>query len=96
MKIREIISEAPLPDDWDKAVYTPQTSYKKRIDYAVAKAQKLGKGSSRTAFTVTYEGRPTVLKVAHNIKGMAQNEAEAELLSDGYLSGIGIMIPIRL
>ena len=21
MKIREIISEAPLPDDWDKAVY---------------------------------------------------------------------------
>lgn len=94
MKIREIISEAPLPDDWDKAIYTPQTSYKKRIDYAVAKAQKLGKGSSRTAFTVTYEGRPTVLKVAHNIKGMAQNEAEAELLSDGYLSGIGIMIPI--
>jgi len=90
----EIISEAPLPAGWDKDVYTPQTSYKKRIEYAVARAQKLGKGSSRTAFTVTYENRPTVLKVAHNQKGMAQNEAEAELLSDGYLSQVGIMIPI--
>lgn len=94
MKIIEILSEAPLPDEWDKQVYTPQTSYKKRIEYAVARAQKLGKGSSRTAFTITFEGRPTVLKVAHNQKGMAQNEAEAEVLSDGYLSGLGILIPI--
>lgn len=89
-----IIDEAPLPPDWDKKIYTPQTSYKKRIEYAVARAQKLGKGSSRTAFTVTFEGRPTVLKVAHNAKGMAQNEAEAKLLSDGYLSSLGILIPI--
>ena len=44
MKIKEIITEAPLPTDWDAGVYTPAQSYKKRIDYAVAHAGKLGAG----------------------------------------------------
>ena len=97
MKIRELlegITEAPLPADWDKQVFTPNTSYKKRIDYAVARAQKLGKGSSRSAFDINFDGRATVLKVAHNAKGMAQNEAEAGILDDGYASQLGIMIPL--
>lgn len=98
MKIREIIreniTEAPLPAEWDKTVYTPAQSYKKRIDYAVARAQKLGTGSSRVAFDIPYEGRNTVLKVAKNAKGMAQNQAEASLLEDGYLQQLGIMIPL--
>jgi hypothetical protein len=88
------IDEAPLPSDWDKSVYTPQTSYKKRIEYAVARAQKMGKGSSRTAFEIEYEGRPTILKVAHNAKGMAQNEAESSILDDGYVESLGIAIPL--
>jgi len=99
MRITDIIGEsaideAPLPPDWDKSVYTPKTSYKKRIEYAVARAQKMGKGSSRTAFDIEYEGRPTVLKVAHNVKGMAQNKEEAEILDDGYVQDLGITIPI--
>lgn len=88
------IMEVPLPSDWDKSVYTPRTSYKKRIDYAVARAQKLGKGSSRSAFVIDYEGRKTILKVAHNKKGMGQNEAEAAILDDGYASNMGILIPL--
>lgn len=95
MKVFEIITtEAPLPDDWDKEVYKPTTSYKKRIEYAVARAQKLGTGSSRVAFTITFEGRPTVLKVAKNAKGMAQNEAEANILDDSYLESLDIAIPL--
>jgi hypothetical protein len=96
MKIREIIRESstimevPLPADWDKEVFKPATSYKKKIEYAVARAQKLGKGSSRTAFTIDYQGRPTVLKVAHNAKGMAQNDAEAQILGDHYAPDIVI------
>jgi hypothetical protein len=92
MRFKEIISEAPLPGDWDKEVYTPQTSFKKRMEYAIARAQKMGRGSSRTAFIIEYQGRPTILKVAHNRKGMAQNEAEARILSDRYVSNI--VIPI--
>ena len=78
MRVRDIISEAPLPPEWDKSVFTPNVAYKKRIDYAVERAHRLGRGSSRTAVEIMYEGRATVLKVAHNIKGMAQNAAEAE------------------
>lgn len=89
-----IVDEAPLPTEWDKQVYTPQTSYKKRIEYAVARAQKLGKGSSRTVFEIPYQGRMTVLKVAHNGKGMAQNEAEAAILDDWYVKQGGLVIPV--
>lgn len=98
MKIKDIIcehiTEAPLPADWDNTVYTPAQSYKKRIDYAVARAQQLGTGSSRVVFDIPYEGRNTALKVAKNAKGMAQNQAEASLLEDGYLNQLGIMIPL--
>jgi hypothetical protein len=64
------------------------------MDYAAARAQKLGRGSSRTAFEIEYQGRTTVLKVAHNIKGMAQNKEEANILDDGYVNQLGITIPI--
>lgn len=94
MKIIDILTEAPLPDTWDKEVYKPSTSYAQRIKYAVERAQKIGKGSSRTAFEIDYQGRPTVLKVAHNVKGMAQNEAEANILSDYVLQQNDILIPI--
>ena len=35
-----------------------------------------------------------LLKVAHNANGMKQNEAEADLLDDGYLQQTGIIIPL--
>jgi hypothetical protein len=94
MNLYELLNEAPLPDDWDKQVFAPATRYAQRIKYAVERAQKLGKGSSRTVFEIEYEGRATILKVAHNAKGMAQNEAEANILDDGYTQSIGIAIPI--
>jgi hypothetical protein len=94
MKISELLNEAPLPPDWDSNVFTPDNTYKKRMDYTAARAQKLGRGSSRTAFEIEYQGRTTVLKVAHNIKGMAQNKEEANILDDGYVQQLGITIPI--
>ena len=94
MKILEIITEAPLPPDWDHSVFTPNTSYKKKMDYAAFRAQKAGKGSSRTAFIIEHEGRPTVLKVAHNAKGMAQNYEEARILDDSYIESLGITVPM--
>jgi len=91
----QIVDEMPLPTNWDPQQFKQQTtSYKSRLAYALERAKKLGAGSSRVAMTIEYEGRPTVLKVAKNQKGLAQNSVEADILSDGYASQIGILIPI--
>jgi len=91
---KEFLLETPLPDDWDGDVFDPKVSFAKRVEYAKSKAQKIGSGSSRIAFIIPYQGRKTVLKVAKNAKGMAQNEAESEFLEDWYLSKLGITIPM--
>jgi len=88
------IDEMPLPVDWDKEQLNLRQTFKNRIKYAVSKAQRIGSGSSRVAMTIEYEGRPTVLKVAKNAKGLAQNEAEVEILEDGYSGKLPIVIPL--
>jgi hypothetical protein len=91
----EIIDEMPLPADWDPQQMRQQgTTFKSRLAYALERAKKLGTGSSRVATTIEYQGRPTVLKIAKNQKGLAQNSVEADILSDGYASQMGILIPI--
>lgn len=95
MKIEDIvILEAPLPEDWDKAIYNDRVPFAQRIRYAKARADQVGVGSSRVAFAIPYQGRTTILKIAKNRKGMAQQELEAEILSDGYHGNRGITIPI--
>lgn len=86
--------EAPLPDDWDDALFNERVPFAKRVRYAQERAKRAGSGSSRIAFVIPYEGRQTVLKVAKNAKGMAQNEVEASTLSDWYLQKLGLVIPI--
>ena len=91
----EIIDEMPLPADWDPQQMRQQgTTFKSRLAYALERAKKLGTGSSRVATIIEYQGRPTVLKIAKNAKGLAQNSVEADILSDGYASQLGILIPI--
>lgn len=90
----EIIDEMPLPADWDTSQYGPGSTFKQRLNYALERAKRLGTGSSRVAMIIEYQGRPTVLKVAKNQKGLAQNSVEADILSDGYASQLGILIPI--
>lgn len=94
MKVHEILSEAPLPDDWDKSSYKSNTSFASRLRYAQERAKKMGTGSSRVAFEIEYEGRPTILKIAKNKKGLAQNDFESQMLTDYYAQDLGILIPI--
>lgn len=94
MKIKEILQETPLPDDWDKSVYKSDKSFASRVKYAQERAKKIGTGSSRIAFEIEYQGRPTILKIAKNRKGIAQNEYEAQMFNDYYLTGMGITIPM--
>ena len=92
--LRSLLTETPLPDTWDKDVYNGRQNFSKMIKYATEQAKKLGTGSSRVAFEVEYEGRPTVLKIAKNAKGIAQNEEESLLLNDYYLQGLELIIPV--
>lgn len=93
MRVEELM-EAPLPDSWDKDIYNDRIPFKTRIEYAKERAQQVGVGSSRVAFKIPYQGRDTVLKIAKNRKGAAQNEAEAQILDDWYIKSTGIVIPV--
>lgn len=94
MRAKEFINEVPLPPDWDPEKLNLRQTFKDRLKYALDRAKRLGGGSSRVAMTIDYEGRPTALKVAKNAKGLAQNEAEIEILDDGYLGNLPIIIPL--
>ena len=88
------VDEMALPADWDPAALGHDKTFKSRLEYAKDRAQRLGGGSSRVAFVIPDNGRETVLKIAKNKKGMAQNEAELEVLDDGYLGKLDIVIPL--
>lgn len=92
----KIITEVPLPPDWDEEQMKKQkgTTFKSRVAYAISKSKKIGMGSSRVVVKIEEGGKPTALKIAKNRKGEAQNQAEIELLTDGYISQLGIVIPI--
>lgn len=77
MKVREIIKEAPLPADWDKKVFSAKVGFDKQLEYALERVRDSGSGTGRMAFVITYRGRPTVLKIARNAKGLLQNASEA-------------------
>ena len=75
---KQYITEAPIPPEWDQEVFTPKTSFAEQLKYAIERSKKIGTGSSRVAFEIPYEGRPTILKIAKNKKGLAQNNKEAD------------------
>lgn len=86
--------EAPLPEDWDSEIFSDRVPFKTRVEYAKERAQQVGSGSSRIAFEIPYEGRKTVLKIAKNSKGMAQNEVEVEMLNNARaLNANDIVVP---
>lgn len=89
-----IVDEMALPADWDPTALGHDKSFKSRLEYALQRARRLGGGSSRVAFAIPDQGRETVLKIAKNKKGLAQNEAEVDVLSDGYVRNLDIVIPL--
>lgn len=89
------LDEAPIPDDWDKGVFSDSGSFRGMLRHAIERSTKIGTGSSRVAFQIPFEGRETILKIAKNKKGLAQNEAEVDALAnDWYLKKLNITIPI--
>jgi len=100
MKINELtlenteIGEMALPSDWDEEQLGHDKSFAKRVQYAKLRAKQIGTGSSRVAFIIPDNDRDTILKVAKNKKGMAQNAAEVDILTDSFIAKMDIVIPL--
>ena len=90
----ENLDEMALPADWDPTALGHDKTFKSRLEYALQRVRRLGGGSSRVAFVIPDQGRSTVLKIAKNRKGLAQNQAEADILDDGYIGKLDIVIPL--
>jgi hypothetical protein len=88
------VDEMALPAGWDAEALGHDKTFKSRLEYALQRARRLGGGSSRVAFVIPDNGRETVLKIAKNRKGLAQNQAEADILDDGYIGRLDIVIPL--
>jgi len=94
MRAQEFVDEMALPADWDESMLGHDKSFRSRLEYALQRSKRLRGGSSRTAFIIPDQGRETVLKIAKNRKGLAQNKVELSILKDGYLGKLPIVIPL--
>lgn len=81
--IASAIEEATYPEGFDVSTFKKLPSFKARIAYVRERLPKVAQGSSRTVFIVDDS---TVLKVAMNAKGLAQNSVEADIgrFSENY------------
>jgi predicted nucleotidyltransferase len=82
--INETIDEATYPENFDLNKFKKLKSFKERVDYCNSTLTKLGAGSSRIVYLVDDK---TVLKLAKNQKGIAQNKVEIGA-SDKYYSNV--------
>lgn len=66
---------------WDRADdFTGlKIKHSEKIKIAKKNAKQIGVGSTRVAFEIIFKGKPTVMKIAKNDKGLRQNLAEANL-----------------
>jgi len=69
------------PNGFDITEFGNLPSYAARTRYAESKLTKVGKGSARTVYQIDED---TVLKIAHNKKGVAQNEIESDWSMHNY------------
>lgn len=81
----EELEEAAYPSNFNIEEFKNIPNFKDRIKYCGERLQKIGSGSSRIVYKIDEN---TVLKLAKNKKGIAQNEKEAECGRDYYLRGL--------
>jgi hypothetical protein len=71
-----VIEAGQYPQEWDMEAFKKLPSFAKRVKYAQEKLGKLGTGSARIVFSVDEN---TVMKLAKNPKGLAQNSVEIDI-----------------
>jgi len=75
------IDEADFPEGFDIQEFKHLSSFKKRVAYAKSHLERIAGGSGRVVFVADPD---TVVKIALNKKGQAQNEVEDEISRIGY------------
>lgn len=86
--VASAMEEAVYPENFNVQEFKALPSFTARLKYARDRLPKLGRGSSRAVFQVD---DTTVLKVAMNGKGKAQNKVEEDI---GYQSGNDNYYPV--
>lgn len=90
-QIKHIIKEnmnnelANYPQSFNMDTFKSLNSYNKKIKYCNDNLQRIASGSSRIVYKID---DATVLKLAKNKKGLAQNEAETQYRDDIYAPDI--------
>lgn len=86
----------PLPKKWDPNMFKldSDVDFEQRLDYALERSTKVGAGSSRVAMVIPFNGRDTIVKIAKNEKGLAQNAAEVDILQNPDVTKLKITIPL--
>jgi hypothetical protein len=77
----EELDEMAYPTNFSLQDFSNLKTFKDRVAYCDQRLQKLGTGSSRTAYKVDEQ---KVLKIAKNRKGIAQNEHECDWNRNNY------------
>lgn len=75
------LDEAEYPEGFSIEEFKSLPSFRKRVQYAREHLGRLGGGSARVVFAVDPD---TVVKIANNKKGQAQNEVEVDVSNIGY------------
>ncbi len=77
--------ELPLPKDWDRRAFkirgqATRENIDRAINVARQHAKEIGSGLDRNAYLLTYQNRPTVLKIPNNPRGGDQMKYEITML----------------
>lgn len=85
----EELDEAIYPDTFNMEEFKQMPSFRQRIEYCQRNLQRLSSGSARIVYKID---NGTVLKLAKNQKGIAQNEVEGQ--PDYYRDSIGLFAEV--
>lgn len=85
------LNEANYPQSFNMEHFKSLTSFNQRINYCNSTLERLGSGSSRIVYLIDDN---TVLKLAKNKKGVAQNEREIEVGTSSYYQGFNLFAEV--
>ena len=91
VNLSEDLDEATYPESFNMDEFKKLNSFAARVRYCSQRLPKLGSGSARIVFLIDND---TVLKLAKNEKGVAQNEAEARVKHDYYLNNLDLFAEV--